>query len=219
ILTYQLILYVSLHRYDEGNFFPGSGAPNEVGSGPGEGYNINIAWTGGLDPPMGDVEYLTAFRTMIMPITSEFNPDFVLVSTGFDAVEGHEPPLGGYKVTAQCFAHLVKQLLTLAGGRMVLALEGGHDLTAICDASEACLNVLLGNELEPISEDILHQTPNVNAMVSLQKSTAIHSKFQGLLISKHLLAETQEREETEAVSAMALLSVDVEQSFLPGHGR
>ncbi|XP_028942656.1 histone deacetylase 9-like, partial [Antrostomus carolinensis] len=55
------ILYVSLHRYDEGNFFPGSGAPNEVGSGPGEGYNINIAWTGGLDPPMGDVEYLTAF--------------------------------------------------------------------------------------------------------------------------------------------------------------
>lgn len=33
------------------------------------------------------------------------------------------------------------------------------------------------------------------------------------------LAETQEREETEAVSAMALLSVDVEQSFLPGHGR
>ncbi|KAJ6666598.1 hypothetical protein lerEdw1_020321, partial [Lerista edwardsae] len=55
------ILYVSLHRYDEGNFFPGSGAPNEVGSGPGEGYNINIAWTGGLDPPMGDVEYLTAY--------------------------------------------------------------------------------------------------------------------------------------------------------------
>ncbi|XP_045420109.1 histone deacetylase 9-like [Lemur catta] len=56
------ILYISLHRYDEGNFFPGSGAPNEVGTGLGEGYNINIAWTGGLDPPMGDVEYLEAFR-------------------------------------------------------------------------------------------------------------------------------------------------------------
>ncbi|XP_071661176.1 histone deacetylase 9 isoform X15 [Patagioenas fasciata] len=62
------ILYVSLHRYDEGNFFPGSGAPNEVGSGPGEGYNINIAWTGGLDPPMGDVEYLTAFRKCLKRI-------------------------------------------------------------------------------------------------------------------------------------------------------
>uniref|UniRef100_A0A8B9RTL6 histone deacetylase n=1 Tax=Accipiter nisus TaxID=211598 RepID=A0A8B9RTL6_9AVES len=141
------ILYVSLHRYDEGNFFPGSGAPNEVGSGPGEGYNINIAWTGGLDPPMGDVEYLTAFRTVIMPAANEFDPEIVLVSAGFDAVEGHDPPLGGYKVTAKCFGHLTKQLLKLADGRVVLALEGGHDLTAICDASEACINALLGNEV------------------------------------------------------------------------
>lgn len=35
----------------------------------------------------------------------------------------------------------------LAGGRVVLALEGGHDLTAICDASEACVSALLGNEV------------------------------------------------------------------------
>ncbi|XP_016371744.1 histone deacetylase 5-like isoform X3 [Sinocyclocheilus rhinocerous] len=56
------VLYISLHRYDDGNFFPGSGAPEEVGVGPGEGFNVNIAWTGGVEPPMGDVEYLTAFR-------------------------------------------------------------------------------------------------------------------------------------------------------------
>ncbi|XP_040599197.1 histone deacetylase 9 isoform X13 [Mesocricetus auratus] len=63
------VLYISLHRYDEGNFFPGSGAPNEVGIGQGEGYNINIAWTGGLDPPMGDVEYLEAFRSRLQSHT------------------------------------------------------------------------------------------------------------------------------------------------------
>lgn len=34
----------------------------QVGSGMGVGYNVNIAWTGGVDPPIGDVEYLTAFR-------------------------------------------------------------------------------------------------------------------------------------------------------------
>ncbi|XP_032498201.1 histone deacetylase 9 isoform X3 [Phocoena sinus] len=95
------ILYISLHRYDEGNFFPGSGAPNEVGTGLGEGYNINIAWTGGLDPPMGDTEYLEAFRTIVKPVAKEFDPDMVLVSAGFDALEGHAPPLGGYKVTAK----------------------------------------------------------------------------------------------------------------------
>lgn len=38
--------------------------------------------------------------------------------------------------------------MTLAGGRLVLALEGGHDLTAICDASEACLAALLGQEVQ-----------------------------------------------------------------------
>uniref|UniRef100_A0A674NIU2 histone deacetylase n=1 Tax=Takifugu rubripes TaxID=31033 RepID=A0A674NIU2_TAKRU len=96
------ILYISLHRYDDGNFFPGSGAPDEVGSGAGVGFNVNMAFTGGLEPPMGDVEYLAAFRTVVMPIANEFAPDVVLVSSGFDAVDGHASPLGGYKLTAKC---------------------------------------------------------------------------------------------------------------------
>jgi len=37
-----------------------------------------------------------------MPIANEFAPDVVLVSSGFDAVDGHAPPLGGYKLTAKC---------------------------------------------------------------------------------------------------------------------
>lgn len=45
------------------------------------------------------------------------------------------------------FGYLTRQLMTLAGGRVVLALEGGHDLTAICDASEACVAALLGQEV------------------------------------------------------------------------
>ena len=37
-----------------------------------------------------------------MPIAREFSPDLVLVSAGFDAAEGHPPPLGGYHVSAKC---------------------------------------------------------------------------------------------------------------------
>uniref|UniRef100_A0A2K6G5A5 Histone deacetylase n=1 Tax=Propithecus coquereli TaxID=379532 RepID=A0A2K6G5A5_PROCO len=167
------ILYISLHRYDEGNFFPGSGAPNEVGTGLGEGYNINIAWTGGLDPPMGDAEYLEAFRTIVKPVAKEFDPDMVLVSAGFDALEGHTPPLGGYKVTAK---------------------------------------------LEPLAEDILHQTPNMNAVVSLQKIIEIQSKYwksvRMVAVPRGCaLAGAQLQEETETVSALASLTVDVEQPF------
>ncbi|KAG8004559.1 Histone deacetylase 4 [Nibea albiflora] len=197
------VLYLSIHRYDDGNFFPGSGAPDEVGSGPGVGFNVNVAFTGGLDPPMGDAEYLAAFRSVVMPIANEFAPDIVLVSSGFDAVEGHPPPLGGYTLTSKCFGYLTRQLMTLAGGRVVLALEGGHDLTAICDASEACVAALLGQE-----------RPNPNAVRSLEKVLETHSKYWrsvhrysprlGLSL---LEAKRGDSEEAEAVSAMASLSV------------
>ncbi|XP_077436081.1 histone deacetylase 4-like isoform X2 [Vanacampus margaritifer] len=208
------VLYLSLHRYDDGNFFPGSGAPDEVGSGPGTGFNVNMAFTGGLEPPMGDAEYLAAFRTVVMPIANEFAPDMVLVSSGFDPVDGHAPPLGGYTLTGKCFGYLTRQLMALAGGRLVLALEGGHDLTAICDASEACVSALLGNELGPIPDEVLHQRPNDNAVHSMEKVLEAHSKYwRSLQGSASTLAcslsETLRRDadEAETVSAMASLSV------------
>nr|XP_043906893.1 histone deacetylase 4-like isoform X3 [Solea senegalensis] len=208
------VLYLSIHRYDDGNFFPGSGAPDEVGSGPGVGFNVNVAFTGGLDPPMGDAEYLAAFRSVVMPIANEFAPNIVLVSSGFDAVEGHPPPLGGYTLTSKCFGYLTRQLMTLTGGRVVLALEGGHDLTAICDASEACVAALLGQELDPLPKALLEQRPNPNAVRSLEKVLETHSKYWrsvhrysprlGLSL---LEAKQGDSEEAEAVTAMASLSV------------
>uniref|UniRef100_A0A8C9WV63 Histone deacetylase n=1 Tax=Scleropages formosus TaxID=113540 RepID=A0A8C9WV63_SCLFO len=218
------VLYISLHRYDDGNFFPGSGSPNEVGSGAGEGFNVNVAWTGGLDPPMGDAEYLAAFRTVVMPIAQEFSPDVVLVSSGFDAANGHPAPLGGYKVSAKCFGFLTRQLMRLAGGRVVLALEGGHDLTAICDASEACVGALLGLEAEPLSEEELQREPCPNGERSLQRVLQVHSQYwQSVKRLAHtvkmsfLEAQKHEHEETDAVNAMACLSVGVlaNKRYLP----
>ncbi|KAK6311754.1 hypothetical protein J4Q44_G00174180 [Coregonus suidteri] len=213
------VLYISMHRYDDGNFFPGSGAPEEVGVGPGVGFNTNIAWTGGVEPPMGDVEYLTAFRTVVMPIANEFSPDVVLVSAGFDAVEGHQSPLGGYNVTAKCFGHLTKQLMKLAGGRVVLALEGGHDLTAICDASESCVAALLGDELDPLPQAVLQQKPCPKAAASLGRVIEIQSKHWSSLqrlaptVGQSLMdAQRREKDEADTVTAMASLTVDTEQA-------
>lgn len=45
--------------------------------------------------------------------------------------------------------------MSLAGGRVVLALEGGHDLKAICDASEACVSALLGMEVSFVCARLL----------------------------------------------------------------
>lgn len=212
------VLYVSVHRYDHGHFFPGSGHPTEVGAGAGEGFNVNVAWTGGLDPPMGDAEYLAAFRAVVMPIAHEFSPDLVLVSAGFDAVEGNPDELGGYKVTAKCFGFLTRQLMSLAGGRVVLALEGGHQLRALCDAAEACVSALLGLEVEPLSQSVLEQRPCENAVRSLQSVLHVHGEYwrsvQDSALSVDLsYTEAQRRPgasrdlDSEAVRAIAALSV------------
>ncbi|XP_059103143.1 histone deacetylase 7 isoform X1 [Peromyscus eremicus] len=209
------VLYISLHRHDDGNFFPGSGAVDEVGTGNGEGFNVNVAWAGGLDPPMGDPEYLAAFRIVVMPIAREFAPDLVLVSAGFDAAEGHPAPLGGYHVSAKCFGYMTQQLMTLAGGAVVLALEGGHDLTAICDASEACVAALLGNKVDPLSEEGWKQKPNPNAIRSLEAVIRVHRKYWGCM--QHLASRPDSwlprmpgaDAEVEAVTALASLSVGI----------
>ncbi|KAM9786048.1 histone deacetylase 7-like [Neosynchiropus ocellatus] len=212
------VLYISLHRYDNGSFFPGSGSPAEVGSGAGEGFNVNVAWTGGLDPPMGDAEYLAAFRTVVMPIAQEFSPDVVLVSAGFDAAEGNPAPLGGYKVSAKCFSFLTQQLMSLAGGRLVLSLEGGHDLTAICDASEACVSALLGVQ-DQLPEEVLTQKPNANAVASLQTVIKVQSQYwqsvkahSGSVCLSYRAAQRRDCEESDAVNALASLSVGVLKS-------
>ncbi|XP_041810598.1 histone deacetylase 7-like isoform X2 [Chelmon rostratus] len=211
------VLYISLHRYDDGNFFPGSGDPSEVGAGAGEGFNVNVGWTGGLNPPMGDAEYLAAFRAVVMPIAHEFSPDVVLVSAGFDAVEGHSSSLGGYKVTAKCFGFLTRQLMSLAGGRVVLALEGGHDLKAICDASEACVSALLGMEVEPLSQSVLDQKPCDNAVQSLKRVIHVQGEYwqsvkdSAATVDLSYLQAQRRRlrrdSDSEAVSAIASLSM------------
>ncbi|THD23886.1 HDAC4 [Fasciola hepatica] len=137
------VLYISLHRHDDGGFFPGTGAPEEMGSGPGLGYTINIAWPTGVS--MTDADYLAAFRSIVLPVALEFQPDLVLVSAGFDAASGHPATLGGYNVSAAAFGWMTRLLCNekLAGARVVLALEGGYELKSLCDCTEACVRALL----------------------------------------------------------------------------
>ncbi|KAJ8047813.1 Histone deacetylase 6 [Holothuria leucospilota] len=135
------VLYISLHRFDNGFFYPGrSGDPKNVGIGAGTGYNINIAWNNG---PMGDAEYLAAFRHVIMPIAYEYNPELVLVSAGFDAARGD--PLGDYDVTPDGYGLMTHMLSSLAGGKVIVLLEGGYNLVSISESMSRCTHSLLGD--------------------------------------------------------------------------
>ena len=141
------VLYISLHRYDHGTFFPSSDDADygKIGEGAGEGFNINIPWN---KRKMGDSEYFLAFQNIVLPVGYEFQPELVLVSAGFDAAEGD--PLGGYKVTPAMYGLMTHQLACLAQGRLVLALEGGYNLSSISACATQCAQALLGDPLPPV---------------------------------------------------------------------
>lgn len=180
------VLYLSIHRHDDGNFFPGTGGPGECGSGTGQGFTVNVAWSGGLAPPMGDTEYLAAFRCIVMPIAKAFAPDIILVSAGFDAAAGHPPPLGGYQVSPACFGHMTRQLMHLAGGKVILSLEGGYDLASTCDAAHECVRALLGEDPSPLHETELCRPPCKPALDTLHTVISIQVRLIHL-ITFHLI--------------------------------
>lgn len=136
------VLYISIHRYDNGNFFPTSTDANftEVGEGAGKGFNVNIPWN---KKGMADMEYILAFQAIIMPIAYEFDPELVLVSAGFDAAVGDQ--LGGCKVTPEAYGFFTQWLSALANGRIILCLEGGYNVNSISHSMALCAKSLLGD--------------------------------------------------------------------------
>jgi len=153
------VLYFSTHRHDGGKFYPGGayGDYTSHGSGPGEGYSVNVPWdvkgarSRGYTPP-GDAELIAAFEKVLMRIAKAFNPDLVLVSAGFDSAAGD--PLGGCGVTPRGFYELTHQLMALAHGRLVIALEGGYNLESISSSMVACARALMHDAPPPSECDI-----------------------------------------------------------------
>lgn len=139
------ILYVSLHRYENGKFYPGTkaGGFDMTGEGDGEGYNINIPWRG---PGTGDGDYVYAFNKVVLPVLSEFDPDFVIVSSGFDAADGDI--VGGCHVTPAGYGYMTHMLKALARGKMSVILEGGYNLDSISKSALAVAKVLIGEPPE-----------------------------------------------------------------------
>jgi histone deacetylase 6 len=140
------VLFISLHRYEDGEFFPGgkAGHHDQVGAGKGLGKNVNIPWP---DKGMTDADYLAAFQRIVMPIATEFAPDFVIISAGFDAAEGDL--LGECHVSPTGYAQMTYDLASLANGKLVVALEGGYNLDAIARSALSVTQVLLGETPPP----------------------------------------------------------------------
>ena len=86
---------------------------------------------------------MEAFQNIVLPVAREYNPQLILISAGFDAAVGD--PLSGYQVTPPTYGLMTSQLSGLAGGRLVIALEGGYNLDTIATCATMCGHALMGH--------------------------------------------------------------------------
>jgi acetoin utilization deacetylase AcuC-like enzyme len=139
------VLFVSSHQFP---FYPGTGSVNEIGAGAGEGYTINVPLPAGC----ADREYLQVFQDVVVAAAKKFEPEWILVSAGFDPHE--RDPLGGMEVTEEGFAAmarvLVEQAATFSDGRIALVLEGGYDLAALRNSVAAVLAEMRAPQKNPL---------------------------------------------------------------------
>ena len=75
----------------------------------------------------------------------------MLVSAGFDGARGD--PLGRYRLSPVGDSHMTNALCALAGGRVVMALEGGYNLKSTSEGFGACVAMLLGDPAPPPPKD------------------------------------------------------------------
>lgn len=128
------VLFFSTHQGY--GFYPGTGLRGERGVG----NVINVPLRAGS----GHDALVAAFRDELVPAAAAFRPAFVLVSAGFDA--HRDDPLAALTATEDTFAELCAIARGIAdehaGGKLVLALEGGYDLGALAGSAAACVAVL-----------------------------------------------------------------------------
>lgn len=159
------VLYFSTHQYPH---YPGTGWLDEVGSGDGRGYNINVPLPAGTD----DAGFISAFEEILVPIALEFQPDIILVSAGQDA-HAHDG-LADMRMSASGFAVLasiVKSIASKNGGKIAAVLEGGYDLAVLAASVVAIIDVLMGKEpiargpfkLDPVVRERLEEIKKVQS--------------------------------------------------------
>lgn len=132
------VFFFSIHQFPH---YPGTGRADETGIGEGEGFTLNIPVPAGSDDDL----YLRVFDDVFLPAMHAFQPQFVIVSAGFDAHRAD--PLSGTLVTESGFAEMTKRVLTVANehahGRLISVLEGGYDLGGLSRSVAAHLGVLM----------------------------------------------------------------------------
>jgi acetoin utilization deacetylase AcuC-like enzyme len=130
------VLFASIHQ---SGIYPGTGPISDMGSGPGEGYTINLPVPAGSE----ELLWLSLIEHIAIPVAQEFNPDLVLISAGFDA--HRDDPLADCRLDAASFAEMARHVRALTEEFDVslgVVLEGGYEPTALAECVRETLTAL-----------------------------------------------------------------------------
>jgi acetoin utilization deacetylase AcuC-like enzyme len=128
------VYYASIHQSP---LYPGTGHAEERGKNRS---NLNVL----MPPGRGPDAWLHALEEQVLPEITAFEPDFLLLSAGFDAHE--RDPLAQQRLDAATFAEMTRRVRKIAGGRIVSLLEGGYNLQALGESSVAHFQALVAEE-------------------------------------------------------------------------
>jgi acetoin utilization deacetylase AcuC-like enzyme len=156
-------LYISLH--EDPRSFPGTGFVDEIGEGEGLGYNVNIPLPFGAN----DQIYIKAVNEIALPIISQYEPQFILVSAGLD---GHyTDPVANLALSTMCYEKVYRKIVELSsetcGGKLVFALEGGYSLNfvgklaALAIATMSSVNYMVDDKVAAMSMRVKRQSERI----------------------------------------------------------
>lgn len=132
------VLFYSTHDFAA---YPGTGDPAMEGEGEGRGTNINVH----LDCGSRDADMLRAWDRKLEPAVAAFDPDFIIVSAGFDS--RMDDTLGCFDVTDDGFRRMTRAAMAFADscceGRLVSLLEGGYNVEGLALATATHVEALL----------------------------------------------------------------------------
>jgi len=135
------VFFLSVHQWPH---YPGSGAAEETGAGPGVGYTLNVPLAAGTPA----IEHRARFEEAVRAALGRFDPDFVLISAGFDCLAGD--PLGGLMLEPDDLhamtRFVVEEAASMCDGRVVALLEGGYDPARLGQGALSVIRALAGLE-------------------------------------------------------------------------
>jgi acetoin utilization protein AcuC len=118
------VLTISLHESGQ-TLFPGTGSVEEMGSGPGKGFSVNLP----LAPYTDDETYLWAFKEIVPPLVNAFTPDFFVSQLGVDA--HFLDPLTHLCLTTSAYENIFNEISRMADNHWLALGGGGYSLDVV----------------------------------------------------------------------------------------